>query len=195
MSMNASEKHEQNVVDSLNAMRSMLSDLESSLKNSEISQRDFNGYMKGQNDKIEIDFARLFDLQKGFRFALGSEVFKRAHALYYLYGLYYDALGRPTDVYEKQLDDLKATILSKTRKIQSYVGEEQLRQENTRKDKFTRIVDRVTDEVHGLKNKFLGWPIRRKVAGQESEFNVNYKKAQEEHGQVQQDGNGGTPQE
>jgi hypothetical protein len=184
--MNASEKHEQNVVDSLNAMKTMVADLESTLKNSEVSQRTYTQYMRGQNDKIELDFAMILDLQKGFRFALTDEIKRKRDKVYYSYCLFYDGLGRPNDVTDKQLEDLKAVVLSDARKLQCKLGEIQIKQENARKDRFTRIVDRVTPEVGTLKTKFLGWPIKRKAQLAESEFNVNYQRDQAQEQQQEQ---------
>jgi len=186
MSMNASEKHEQNIVDSLNAMKTMVADLESALKNSEISQDKYTAYMREQNDKIELDFARIADMQKGYRFALTDELSKSRKKLYYEYCLFYDALGRPNDVSPKQLEDLKAIVLSDARKLKNELGEVQIKQENARKDRFTRIVDRVTPEVGTLKTKFLGWPIKRKAQLAESEFNVQYQQQQEQERQQQE---------
>ena len=183
--MNAVEKHEQNVVDSLNAMKTMMSDLEAVLKDSVESRREYNSYMRAQDAQIELDFGRLDSLQHGYRFALTDETERLREQLYYYYRTWYAGLGWPNDVSTKQLDDLAAITLDTARKLQNKLGEVQIKQENAKKDRFTKMVDRVTPEVGSLKAKFLGFPLKRKVQLAESKFNVEYEQQKERQAEQQ----------
>ena len=177
MSTNAQDRHEQMTNDSLHAVKEIMAGQETLLKNAGISQVRFLKFIKGDNDAIEIDISKLFELFQAFRLAIefyDDEI----EELDDFYCEYIADIG--SNILQKQLDGLKAVILDNTRALFIKLGKRQIIEENKEKREIRHLIDRVTKPVHAIAEKVFGWPWKKQLREEDAQLNVDYKKQEQD---------------